>query len=87
MTPAILEKRRAMLDGRHRYLLEKFAAVADAKPQELENLFLLGTKMETCNEFFKENGPRKIFFFWQPNKVKLPYTLYKLTHIFFCFTG
>jgi dynein heavy chain len=69
VTQASLEKRRAIIDPRHRYLLEKFATIADAKPQELENLFLLGSKIEMVNDFFKENGTRKIFFFWQPNKV------------------
>lgn len=68
---ASLEKRRALVDPRHRYLLEKFSTLSDAKPQELENLFLLGNKMEMVNEFFKENGTRKIFFFWQQNKVRL----------------
>jgi dynein heavy chain, axonemal len=64
-----MEKKRATLDARHRHLLDRFATFADVKLQDLENLFLVGGKVDLVNEFFKEGGTRKVFFFWQPSKV------------------
>ncbi len=77
-----IEKKRASLDARHRtpvptlsyltvsgYLLEKFAATYDVKPLELENSLLLGNKLDYMNEFFKENGSRRVFLFLK----KVPY--------------
>ncbi|KAJ3342801.1 Dynein heavy chain 5, axonemal [Gonapodya sp. JEL0774] len=63
---ATLDKKRASLDARHRYMLEKFAVMVDEKPSTLENHLLYSNKLETLNEFLAENGPRKILFFWQP---------------------
>jgi dynein heavy chain, axonemal len=61
----VLEKKRASLDVRHRYLLEKFSVFIDEKSQVLENSFLLGNKLEMVNDFFAEGGSKKILFFWQ----------------------
>ncbi|KAJ3091620.1 Dynein heavy chain 5, axonemal [Quaeritorhiza haematococci] len=61
-----LEKKRASLDARHRYLLEKFAPFVDEKPATLENSLLLGNKLDLVNDFFADNGSRKLLFFWQP---------------------
>jgi dynein heavy chain len=64
-----LEKKRAMIDQKHRYLLDRFAEVIGEKSSELENSLLYGTKIELINEFFTANGLKKILFFWQFNKV------------------
>jgi hypothetical protein len=64
----VIEKKRALLDTRHKYLLEKFSVFVDEKASVLENSFLLGNKLELVNDFFAENGSKKILFFWQ--KVK-----------------
>lgn len=69
------EKKRGMLDVRHKYLLEKFAAYLDEKPSVLENSFILGNKLETVNEFFAENGSRKVLMYWQaPTKDEIKST-------------
>ncbi|KAJ3055739.1 Dynein heavy chain 5, axonemal [Rhizophlyctis rosea] len=62
----LVEKKRASLDARHRYLLEKFGAAIDEKPITLENSLLLGTKLDVVNDFFAEGGSRRCLFFWQP---------------------
>ncbi len=64
-----VEKKRATLDARHRYLLEKFSPVCDVKPADLENSLLLGNKLDLVNDFFKEGGSKKVLFYWQPSKV------------------
>ena len=66
---AQLEKKRASLDVRHRYLLEKAAEYFDAKPADLEQSLLFGNKLDLVNDLFKENGSRKVLFYWQPSKV------------------
>jgi dynein heavy chain len=71
----IVEKKRASLDVRHRYLLEKFAAYIDEKPAALENSLLLGNKLDIVNEFFAEGGTRKVLFFWQPSSGKVKYKM------------
>lgn len=65
-----MDKKRASLDVRHRYLLEKFAYYCDEKPAVLETSLLIGNKLEVLNEFFAEGGVRKVLFFWQ----KVPYS-------------
>ncbi|TPX71761.1 hypothetical protein SpCBS45565_g00838 [Spizellomyces sp. 'palustris'] len=61
-----IEKKRAGLDARHRYLLEKFATFIDEKPATLENSLLQGSKLDYVNDFFAEGGSRRVLFFWQP---------------------
>ena len=63
---SVAEKKRASLDARHRYLLEKFATFVDEKVPALENSLLIGNKLDLVNEFFAEGGSRKVMFFWQP---------------------
>jgi dynein heavy chain, axonemal len=60
-----IEKKRALLDVRHRYLIEKFAAFVDEKPIVIENSLLLGQKLDLVNDFLAEGGSRKVLFFWQ----------------------
>jgi dynein heavy chain len=69
---ALAEKKRASLDARHKHLIEKFAAYVDEKPAVLENSFIQGNKLEIVNEFFAENGSKKVLMFWQaPTKVRM----------------
>jgi dynein heavy chain len=72
---SIIEKKRASLDMRHRYLIEKFAQYIDEKQAVIENSLLLGNKLELVNEFFAEGGPRKVLFFWQ----KVAESLFRMT--------
>ncbi|KAI8831563.1 hypothetical protein BC829DRAFT_494479 [Chytridium lagenaria] len=60
-----MEKKRASLDARHRFLLEKFSQYVDEKPAGLENSLLLGNKLDVVNDFFAEGGSKKVLFFWQ----------------------
>ena len=60
-----IEKKRATLDVRHRYLLERFGVFVDEKPAVLENALLVGSKLDLVNDFFAEGGSRKVLFFWQ----------------------
>lgn len=62
---SLLEKKRASLDIRHRYLLEKFGQYVDEKPSVLENSLLIGNKLDLVNDFFAEGGSKKVIFFWQ----------------------
>ena len=62
----LAEKRRASLDTRHKYLLEKFAAFIDEKPSVLENSFIQGNKLDIVNDFLSDNGSKKVLFYWQP---------------------
>lgn len=71
MTQAAIDKRKGLVDQRHKYLLEKFLPLTDTKMAELENSFILGNKLELVNEFFKEGGTKRVFFFWQASKVPL----------------
>ncbi|KAJ3396765.1 Dynein heavy chain 5, axonemal [Lobulomyces angularis] len=64
-----VEKKRASLDARHRYLLEKFSTFVDEKITNLENSLLLGNKLDLVNEFFMENGTKKVLFYWQPAPI------------------
>lgn len=68
-TQALIEKRRATLDVRHKYLLEKFSSVLDVRVQDLETSLCMGTKLDLVNEFFKENGLKHLFFFWQKEEL------------------
>ena len=61
----LIEKKRASLDTRHKYFIEKFASFLDEKPAVIENSLLLGNKLELVNEFLADGGPRKVLFFWQ----------------------
>ncbi|KAI9150964.1 hypothetical protein H9P43_009579 [Blastocladiella emersonii ATCC 22665] len=60
-----LEKRRASLDQRHRALLDKFAEFIGEKAAALENSLLVGTKLDTMNDFFREGGIRRLMLFWR----------------------
>ncbi|KNE55648.1 hypothetical protein AMAG_01535 [Allomyces macrogynus ATCC 38327] len=64
-----IEKRRANLDARHRALLDKFAELVGEKSATLEASFLLGTKIEVVNEFFREGGIRRVLFFWKKEEL------------------
>lgn len=64
-TQGAVEKKRASLDVRHRYLIEKFAAFVDEKPATIENSLLLGAKLDLVNDFFVDGGSRKVIMFWQ----------------------
>ncbi|KAJ1555489.1 Dynein heavy chain 8, axonemal, partial [Nowakowskiella sp. JEL0078] len=64
----MIEKKRASLDIRHRYLLEKFSAYIDEKPAALENSLLQGNKLDFINDFFAEGGSKKVLFYWQTPK-------------------
>jgi dynein heavy chain len=69
------EKKRGMLDVRHKYLLEKFAVYLDEKVSVLENSFIQGNKLEVVNEFFAENGSKKVLMYWQaPTKEEIKST-------------
>ncbi|KAI9021920.1 dynein heavy chain and region D6 of dynein motor-domain-containing protein [Hyaloraphidium curvatum] len=63
---SLLEKRRQTLDSRHRFLLAAFAAVVQEREDVLENQLLHGSRLETMNEFFSEEGPQRLFLLWQP---------------------
>ncbi|KAJ3249557.1 Dynein heavy chain 5, axonemal [Chytriomyces hyalinus] len=65
----LIEKKRASLDVRHRFLLEKFSTYVDEKPAGLENSLLLGNKLDIVNDFFAENGSRKVLFYWQKDDL------------------
>jgi dynein heavy chain len=66
MNAASLEKKRAILDVRHRYVLDKFASIlTDAKSIDLENSLLFGNKLDYFADFFKENGSKKLILYWQ----------------------
>jgi hypothetical protein len=63
--PQSLEKRRALLDPRHKYILDKFnTIIPDVKPIELENAFLQSNKLELVNDFLKEGGSRRVVMSW-----------------------
>ena len=61
----LLEKKRASLDARHRYLIEKAAEVFEEKPITIENALLAGNKLDQVSEFFVEGGVRKVILVWQ----------------------
>lgn len=65
----LTEKKRATLDARHRQMIEKFASYIDAKALDVENSLLIGSKLDLLTDFFKENGTKRILFFWQASKV------------------
>ncbi|KAI9314021.1 dynein heavy chain, N-terminal region 2-domain-containing protein, partial [Zopfochytrium polystomum] len=65
-----IEKKRASLDARHRYLLEKFSTFVDETPAGLENSLLIGTKLDILNDFFAEGGSKRVLFFWQKLELK-----------------
>lgn len=64
-TQGAIEKKRASLDVRHRYVIDKFATYVDEKPAIIENSLLLGNKLDLVNEFFADGGSRKVILFWQ----------------------
>jgi dynein heavy chain len=67
----LLEKKRASLDARHRYLIEKAAEVFEEKPLTIENALLAGNKLEQVSEFFSEGGVRKVILVWQASSKVL----------------
>ncbi|KAJ1345302.1 hypothetical protein BSLG_000815 [Batrachochytrium salamandrivorans] len=67
-----IEKKRASLDVRHRYLLEKFSTLVDDKPATIENSLLLGNKLDIVNDFLVEGGSKKVLFFWQKDDANIP---------------
>ena len=67
----LIEKKRASLDLRHRYLIDKFAVYVDEKPAVIENSLLQGNKLEMINDFFAEGGSRKVLFYWQAVSSKV----------------
>jgi dynein heavy chain len=71
-TQGAIEKKRASLDIRHRYLIDKFAAFVEEKPINIENSLLLGSKLDLVSDFFVDGGAKKVLFFWQ--KVNLDLT-------------
>jgi dynein heavy chain len=60
-----IEKKRASLDARHKYLLEKFGAYVDEKPSVLETSLFIGNRLDLVNDFFAEGGSKKLLFYWQ----------------------
>jgi hypothetical protein len=73
-TDPLIEKKRASLDARHRYLIEKAAEVFEEKQPVIENALLIGSKLDQLNDFFTEGGSKKVIFLWQSGKVCLPLT-------------
>lgn len=68
---SLIEKRRQTLDARHKFIITTVAAVVREREDVLENQLLHGNRLEVLNEFFAEDGTRRLFFLWQPpNKVR-----------------
>jgi hypothetical protein len=63
-TDPLLEKKRASLDVRHRFLIDKSAEYFDEKPANIENSLLVGNKLDLVNDFFAEGGTKKVIFIW-----------------------
>ncbi|KAI9141404.1 dynein heavy chain and region D6 of dynein motor-domain-containing protein [Paraphysoderma sedebokerense] len=71
-TQPSIEKRKALLDQRHKYMLEKVSEIVNEKMSVLESSFVTGNKLELVNDFFKDGGPKKILFFWQKDEAAKP---------------
>lgn len=62
---AQLEKKRASLDVRHKFVIDKAAEIFFEKPMNIENQILTGNKLDVLNDFFNEGGSRKVVLVWQ----------------------
>ena len=70
----LIEKKRASLDARHKYLLDKAAEFLDEKPASLENSLLQGNKLDQMNDFLAEGGSKRLLLVWQASaKVRLSF--------------
>lgn len=63
---ASIEKKRASLDARHKYLLQLFANDIGENVANLETSLLYGNKLQAVNDFLSaENDSKRLLFYWQ----------------------
>ncbi|NXR32599.1 DYH5 protein, partial [Zosterops hypoxanthus] len=59
------EKRRAQIDGRHRYLISRLADGIDLSEQQVEEIIISDDKFQLIEQFFAPSGLKKLLFFYQ----------------------
>ncbi|KAG8442619.1 hypothetical protein GDO86_011415 [Hymenochirus boettgeri] len=59
------EAKRALLDGRHDYVIESVAACLNLEKTEVEDAILEGNQIECIDRFFAVGGIRSIMFYYQ----------------------
>ncbi|KAM4605979.1 LOW QUALITY PROTEIN: dynein axonemal heavy chain 5 [Polymixia lowei] len=62
---AVKEERRAMLDGRHKYLVSKLVDTGTLGETEVEDALISDDKFSLIEEFFAANGSKRLIFFYQ----------------------
>ncbi|KAM6971581.1 LOW QUALITY PROTEIN: dynein axonemal heavy chain 8-like [Tautogolabrus adspersus] len=70
---AVKEERRATLDARHKYLINRLVDAATLGEPEVEDALLSDDKFSLIDDFFAANGSRKLIFFYQSLKQN-PYS-------------
>jgi hypothetical protein len=64
------EKKRATLDGRHRYFIDKIAEMLNEKTVNVEDAMLVGNRLDLVNTFLKDNGSKKLLVFVKTAKAR-----------------
>ncbi|XP_041823849.1 dynein heavy chain 5, axonemal [Melanotaenia boesemani] len=64
---AMKEERRAALDSRHKYLINRLADSVTLKEMEVEDALISDEKFSLTDDFFAANGSKKLIFFYQEN--------------------
>ncbi|KAL0969945.1 hypothetical protein UPYG_G00234980 [Umbra pygmaea] len=67
---AAKDQRRAKLDARHKYLVAKLVDCVCVGENEVEEAFISDEKFHLIEDFFAQNGSKKLIFFYQ--EVKAP---------------
>ncbi|XP_065805228.1 dynein axonemal heavy chain 5 [Labrus bergylta] len=70
---AVKEERRATLDARHKYLINRLVDAGTLGEPEVEDALLSDDKFTLIDDFFAVNGSRKLIFFYQSLKQN-PYS-------------
>ncbi|XP_060921113.1 dynein axonemal heavy chain 5 [Labrus mixtus] len=70
---AVKEERRATLDARHKYLINRLVDAGTLGEPEVEDALLSDDKFSLIDDFFAANGSRKLIFFYQSLKQN-PYS-------------
>lgn len=60
----------AAVDARHKWVFAKVGEALNQDPQAVQDAVAKSGKMPQVTEFFKETGPRKVLFYYQPPQME-----------------
>ena len=60
------------MDARHKFIISTLADAVGLEETQIEDFVLVDEKFSLMDEFFAQNGTRKLMFFYQEGLVSIP---------------